>query len=131
MTTPTESEIAWAAGLFEGEGCFTIQRSPRTRADGSTVTYMSPVARIHMTDRDVVEKFSRIVGFGHFNDVPRRRGGLGSKPCFEWWTTKEPEFRRLLAMFEPWLGARRLARAKEVLSTIETNREEYGIVRSA
>jgi hypothetical protein len=47
----SRDEIAWAAGLFEGEGCI------------STTTYRLQVALV-MTDEDMVRRFDAIVERG-------------------------------------------------------------------
>jgi hypothetical protein len=44
-------EIAWAAGLFEGEGSITH-------------VYGRTQLRIHMTDFEVLERFLEIIGAG-------------------------------------------------------------------
>lgn len=43
-------DIAWLAGLLEGEGCF------------STATSKSPIIQLAMCDRDVVEHAARLFG---------------------------------------------------------------------
>lgn len=55
---PSRSEqIAWAAGLFEGEGTWNAyQVKPRGK--------IQMQARVGMTDRDVVERFAEVIGFG-------------------------------------------------------------------
>lgn len=50
MRTPGE-EIAWAAGLFEGEGCMTRSGSQK-------------VMRLVSTDEDTVRRFWEIVAVG-------------------------------------------------------------------
>lgn len=50
MPTPGE-EIAWAAGLFEGEGCITVSNG-------------RPVMRLNSTDADTPRRFCEIVGAG-------------------------------------------------------------------
>lgn len=47
-------EIAWAAGLFEGEGSF----------DHSAGNAHRPRATMSLTDQDVLERFMRAVGVG-------------------------------------------------------------------
>lgn len=115
------ADIAWAAGLFEGEGCFTIQRSPRKRANGESVVYKQPVARLHMTDKDVVERFAKIVGVGQFWEAGFRRGGLGKKLCYEWHVTTYDGFMTVWKMFTSQLSDRRNLRALEVLAEYNEN----------
>lgn len=98
------SDIAWAAGLFEGEGCFTWSRSKAM-----------PAAKIGSTDFDVLEKFQRVVGFGRIG-AAYQKGGFGTKPSRVWETTRFEYVQALIAYFWPWLCQRRRARAKEVLA---------------
>lgn len=53
MATINREEIAWAAGFFDGEGCFT---------SGSAGKY--PVTRITQADAHVLERFRAAVGVG-------------------------------------------------------------------
>lgn len=88
----TESEIAWAAGLFEGEGSFT--RSAKS------FVLMS----LRMTDRDVVEHFAQVVGIGNVYSVHDERE---RKPLFSWQLGAQTEVKRITKMFWPWLHERR------------------------
>ena len=51
----TRENLAWAGGLFEGEGCFST-----TTARGLHFARM----RLTSTDRDVIDHFHQIVGCG-------------------------------------------------------------------
>jgi len=95
----TDSEnLAWAAGLFEGEGCFSVQRQ-RHRNE---YRYMRAV--INMTDEDVLRRFCSIVGEGRVSG-PHSKGR--HKP--QWtWTASGPAAVRVFEMFKPFLGKRRL-----------------------
>jgi hypothetical protein len=52
----TTQHVAWAAGLFEGEGCWNAY----VRKGGKVQMQV----RLEMTDKDVVERFAAIVGCG-------------------------------------------------------------------
>lgn len=119
-------QIAWAAGLFEGEGCFTLQRSRRIKSNGEEVTYVQPVARVQSTDGDVVESIYRIVGFGVFWDVPRKENGLGTKLMYQWATNTAPETATVYHFFRPWLHERRKARGRKILVEYLTNQLVMG-----
>ncbi len=66
-------EIAWAAGLFEGEGCITKNGN-------------SPALRLNSTDEETVIRFQRIIGAGavygpyQYNS----RDGSERKPASIW-----------------------------------------------
>src|ERR1700739_4570225 len=49
----SKTDIAWVAGLLEGEGYFAIK---------TTGHYRRPHVQLRMTDKDVVEKFAALVG---------------------------------------------------------------------
>src|SRR5271154_5870369 len=99
MTDPTwREELAWAAGLFEGEGCFT-------RSHGV------PVANMGMTDLDVIRRFHGIMGFGSMYEMKRADPW---KDGLQWMTTTFEQMQATGAMLWPWLGERRRARATEL-----------------
>ena len=104
LATSPKHEIAWAAGLFEGEGCLTIS-GPRAKAILKT------------TDRDVVARFAGVVGLGGLEPSPRmpRAGGLAKKPSWTWQATGHQNVQALIAAFWNFLGERRRARAREIL----------------
>lgn len=105
MLDATPTEIAWAAGLFEGEGSITMRRDLRG--------YWQRTLSLSMCDRDVLERFARIVGAEaniYADGRPMRR------PLYAWrcgrWSVIEP----MLTAFLPYLGERRRAKALELLA---------------
>jgi hypothetical protein len=102
MGVTRAEEIAWAAGLFEGEGCIT-------ESDGRLNT------RITNTDDSVLERFRDIVDAGTVYGPYERheRDGFDRKPVFVWVAAEESAL-DVLALFGPWLSARRLERAYEL-----------------
>lgn len=104
----TEAEIAWAAGVFEGEGHITNR--PYKDRKGT-----QRVLRLRMTDKDVVDRFQRIVDcgqrYGPFKDDCKR-----NKPIHDWQCTKWSEIERVLNAFLPWLGERRREAAVALLA---------------
>lgn len=106
-------EWAWAAGLFEGEG--SIYSMDRCK-DGH---HQLPVMRLslQMTDRDVVERFCRIVECGKVGGQ-RRFGREHHKPTYMWLISRRSEIERLLRAMLPWFGERRAAKARSTLAEI-------------
>lgn len=92
---PTEIEIAWAAGLFEGEGCFD--------ASGGQHAHR-PRATMSLVDTDVLDKFVRIVGVGKVVPITPRQAT--HQWAWQWYTTEE-EFYVVANMLRPHLGKRR------------------------
>lgn len=104
----TDAEIAWAAGLFEGEGSWGVyahheRGNPRAACR----------AQLGMTDRDVVERFHRIVGFG--NVTTRQPNRSNRQRLYIWASGEAAAVRSLVELFRPWLGSRRLASGEKLL----------------
>ena len=98
------TDIVWAAGLFEGEGCIHFKTNrPNQR-----------VLSISMTDKDVMERFVDVVGYGNLNGP--YMGKLSTKPFWKWQLYKGTEVIRILKMFLPHFGKRRAERAIEAIN---------------
>lgn len=102
-TNWSRENIAWAAGLFEGEGCI-IYRSPKNPWR----------LALSSTDEDVIRKFAFIVGVGGVLG-PQRLKNPKWKPIWTWWCTTAEKASALLVAFHPFLGKRRRAKAEDFL----------------
>lgn len=102
-----EQEIAWAAGIWEGEGCWNAFRRPTGK--------MQVQSRLAMSDADVIDRFAAIVGFGTVRPRSQLKAHPDWKPMFEWYTQRRDSTARLIEMFWPYLGERRRAKAQELL----------------
>lgn len=98
-------QLAWAAGLFEGEGSFTFAKRGK---------YVSIVAELGMTDADRVELFHSIIGVGN---VTKHSKPLKDywKPVSIWKVASFEGTQHTIATLWFWLGPRRRNRAQEIL----------------
>jgi hypothetical protein len=103
-------EIAWAAGLFEGEGSICIFEQKHN---------VLPLIRLclQMTDRDIVERFCRIMECGRVTGE-HRFGREHHKPTYRWHIGNRRDVERILLALLPYLGQRRTAKANEALAEI-------------
>lgn len=99
-------EIAWAAGLFEGEGCFTAQKSYGGRKQARCI--------LAMIDSETVYRFHEIVEVGTICTLKREK--YGQRDLTQWAACGTEKFKYIFEMFKPYLSARRTARANEILS---------------
>ena len=102
-------ELAWAAGLFEGEGCISV--------DPPSGRNKKPSIWLHlgMTDVDPVDRFHAAVGgMGHRS--LERRGQKGQKDLHRWTCYKFEHCQAIIAMLWFGLGERRRAKAAAVLT---------------
>lgn len=103
----TEVEIAWLAGLFEGEGYVTI--NARTLSMGIT-----------MTDLDVLQKVQQVTGCGSL--LPRRVYSEKHTQTHSWRVSNLPQAQEIARAIYPHMGARRRAKLDEVLARRLKNR---------
>lgn len=97
-------ERAWAAGLFEGEGCLTHNGG----AD------QLPKLVLVMSDEDSVWRFRAALNIGRVRMRPPSKPGY--KHQYEWRLNGQA-CQVALAVLWPGLGARRRARARELWPT--------------
>jgi hypothetical protein len=113
--SPTETEIAWAAGLFEGEGCISVHGR-----DGRYVKLT-----VAITDLDVLERFIAIAEPGA--PIHKRRiAAVQHRQVYQWCANGRRAI-PILEMFIPWFGERRRARALEALDKARALRIDNGL----
>jgi hypothetical protein len=102
-------ELAWASGLFDGEGCITYGRDTRY----PKFVYV----RLHlaMTDEDSVIRFRDALGFGLLT-LPRIRPGR--KKLYQWRVNNFEQAQAAIALLWFGLNDRRRARARECLDAV-------------
>jgi intein/homing endonuclease len=104
----TSLEIAWLAGLIEGEGCILLARSNNR----------TPALEIGMTDEDVIERVAKLFKRIHYvqtnSDKSKKiayKTTIYGKDAIQWMFT-----------LYPLLGKRRQAKIKEVVKVWKTTR---------
>ena len=109
-------DVAWAAGLFEGEGtCGAYygtfltkagERRPRKTAQAQLA--------IGMTDLEPLEKFKETFGFGSIHGPYEVSGG--TKPAYKYYVNKREHVQAILAAIYPWLSPRRREQVAQALA---------------
>jgi hypothetical protein len=108
-------KIAWAAGLFEGEGCFTTGTwKQEIKLKGQSYRKSSIRAKISMTDKDVLDTFASIIGFGKVKG-PYTHPNPNTKPLYEW-SVSGKIAKKLFDVLNPYMHGRR---CKQILDTIK------------
>ena len=97
--------LAWAAGLFEGEGCFNFYPSNGSRMMQATLV---------STDKDVVEAFQSVVGMGTIYERGPQKEGW--KRQWRWNVSTFEKVQALIAFLWPWLKSRRRAKCVDMLA---------------
>jgi hypothetical protein len=111
----TPLELAWVAGLLEGEGCFT-RKSGASSLRGVTV-------QCHMTDLDVLQRLHRTIGVGHLRGPYKASGPTGSRKKYKprWMVqVSGPAAYQLMQQLLPLMCSRRAARIRVLLKEYES-----------
>ena len=95
--------LAWAAGLFEGEGCIFVSKKHRNVS-----------ISVKMTDEDSVRRFHSYIGLGKVTGpVPRKNPRW--KPYWVWAVYNFEYVQAALALLWDGLGQRRQDKAIETI----------------
>ncbi len=110
----SETDIAWIAGLLEGEGSFGLDRRSATRYKVSTAP-PAPYVSISMTDEDVIARLSHLLHKSFFS--PRRRTAKG-KQVYTLFIGDRETLSWLLPRLFPYFGKRRQQSVQECLDAL-------------
>ena len=109
MNELTESQTAWLAGIYEGEGSCAITSGRAIRVE------------IVMTDEDIVKRIHGLTGVGSVKEVSTRNEEY--KQAYRW-GIGSVEAVTFLRSILPWLGSRRSERANDAILNWQTNRSQ-------
>jgi len=117
---PTEVELAWLAGIWEGEGSWGYKKG-RTRTYPTGKVYTgSPFLKmqIQMTDKDVMERVSEIMDGRKitYTDTPAHRAA-GQKPIWSLSLQGEAAF-RWTELMKSFLGNRRKEKFEFIMEQV-------------
>jgi len=107
-----EQELAYIAGIIDGEGCFTMAQDKSCK----TVQYHCRI-QLEMTDFDAVLRVHTVFPgrmYGPY-DYSKR----GRKPTMRWVLNKQVDVFNCLLKIRPYLSARRLQRSGELFDYLE------------
>jgi len=107
----TDTNLAWLAGLIEGEGHLGCTSRGRKRYRIS----------LGMTDEDVVRKAHKIAGMGVVRG-PLKPTGLGKKKSWMWDVSRRSHCLELLQTIRHWFGHRRLAKVVQLEKSVKNSR---------
>tara|TARA_R110001606_G_scaffold4702_2_gene22232 strand:+ start:249 stop:683 length:435 start_codon:yes stop_codon:yes gene_type:complete len=79
-------DIAYIAGLFDGEGYVEYKKRLVKQKKGKNKAYKTWSIRceMSMTDRGVMEWFYETIGFGSLNKREAKKSWTGKKPQWRW-----------------------------------------------
>lgn len=110
--------VAWAAGLYEGEGCISQWLVKRSHKGIDYTPYRVASMSVGMTDREPIERFRNIFGCGRLTVITNRGLKLDGNPCkpiFKWSCSRRGDIMMVCKMIRPFLSPRRTEQMDKAL----------------
>lgn len=99
----SETDIAWAAGLLDGEGCFGLNKF--TRKDRNGYREIRTSIQCNMTVIEPLAELKRI--FGGFLNGPYTRANPKHKPYYKWSITNRKSIEYAIRLMRPYIRVKR------------------------
>ena len=119
MLNLTETDIAWIAGLLEGEGYFGIDNRSKDRYEFSN-TPPAPFIKVSMVDEDIIQRLSKLLDKSYFS--PSRKT-VKDKQVYTLHIGEKEKVLFILHKILPYMGVRRAERITECISHLQTWKE--------
>lgn len=100
-----EIDLAWVAGLLEGEGSFCIAKKKDRPSN-------YPIITCNMTDLDVIERLRGITGVGSIVSI---QPPGNTKRQYRWRVARHNDCFVLAGLLYPYMGTRRRKQIEELL----------------
>jgi hypothetical protein len=110
---------AWAAGLFDGEGCSSLLNH-RSHA-GYMTAELSVTQSSLVGSPEVLRRFGVVVGVGHISGPYSQRNA--TMDVYRWKAGALDDVERVIAELWPWLGDVKRAQAQRVLDVLHSQPE--------
>jgi hypothetical protein len=94
-----ETDIAWAAGLFDGEGCVFMARQVRKSRPSLSYSLRLSMSMVH---KPTIERFASIVGHGKVVVHGRDKARCNARDSWQW-STYNAKALNVLRMLRPHL----------------------------
>jgi hypothetical protein len=107
----SEVEIAWLAGLFEGEAYFSLDKRPSKRYQNSTAP-PAPFIKISMVDEDIIARVASLLNKKYFSPIISRLT-VTNKKVYVCHIGDRQTLIYLFPKILPYMGKRR----KEIIET--------------
>lgn len=106
LLPPMETEIAWAAGVIDGEGCFTLYKGKKLRRRCVTLEYrlMFIVSMVHLP---TVKKLHQIFKVGSIFRDKRKNVSKNKRASYRWQVNGGMQCAQFIPLILPYLFTKR------------------------
>ena len=123
-----QTELAWAAGFFDGEGC-AHSYHPKDRKGTIRTDWISYVLNVSQCERTTLERFQKAVnGLGTIRGpYTNKSDNYKTKQRYEWVSSRKVDVFRIADLLQPYLSE---PKRKQIASALNMKRRKsMGIVR--
>lgn len=121
-----DTELAWAAGFFDGEGSIFVnhqvvprkRRAEGERPPGPPYQVNTPVLSVSQVEFQPLERFARAVS-GRTPTGPYKPRSARSRPYYRWDASGRPSTHRVLSLLWPYMSEPKKAQARRVWAELE------------
>lgn len=106
-------ELAWAAGLFDGEGHTSFRKRSRNVQTGGRQVYSTHIFDVRQIDRRVLERFAAAVGLGRVYGPYKPKNG---RPVWAFAVANFEDVQAISAMLWKWLSPVKRQQITEMLT---------------
>lgn len=118
--TPDREGLSWAAGFFDGEGCFTVGFESKPNRDGTVYRY--PKVTISQSGTpELLYKFRQTIGFGKIHGPSTGKHKTAKKPRWAYVAGGFENMQAILSLLWLWLGTEKRNKARYELSAYLTH----------
>lgn len=119
MIARKKQELAWAAGVFDGEGtaATTVDRRGRGYLRVNLSVYQAGGIE---EPPQLLQRFKEAVGVGYINGPQTRPTGFRRKPMWAFSVQNIKDFKIVAAKLRPWLSDVKIVQLDAVLERMET-----------
>jgi hypothetical protein len=111
--------LAWAAGFFDGEGCF-FHGVRKRYGNSKGGPYHRTETRMTQAHPAVLERFREVVGLGQVYG-PYAKQGPRDRPQWQYVAYGWRQTQAIIALLWPWIGEVKRLQAKNVLRQVREN----------
>jgi len=120
------TELVWAAGFYDGEGCFSFKNMPRKSGNHHATVRLG----IRQNDRRPLDRFQNAVGFGKvYGPYNRKEGDISSNPYYVWESNRLEDVFNIIELLLPYLTGPKREQIWDNCIKYQIKLDEYGIRR--
>jgi len=125
-------QLAWAAGIVDGEGCIRNSPSRRTLKNGGERIYYCPTIKVTQSSRDgaIPEMLLRLQKLFPGSQIWKPSLSTGNRLIYDWALCNPEKVQAALCMLWIWLGSVKKKDAISMMNQYFTSRKSQRLLNA-